>query len=104
MKILFSNLWEIFFPKCQAVTVTFTNPLATQDFRAFIDNILNIIFTVGLPLSVVMMLIGGILIVSAGGDQSQIEKGKKILFYTLVGLTLLFMARGLVELMDYLIR
>lgn len=104
MENFFLSFLKIFFPECQAITISFANPLATRDFREFVENIINVIFTVALPLAVVMLVVGGILIVTASGNQSQIENGKKFLIYTLVGVVILLSAKGLVNLLEYLVR
>lgn len=98
------SFFLIFFPECQAITVTFANPLATQDFRVFIENIINVIFTVALPLAVVMLIVGGILIVTAAGNQSQIENGKKLITFTLIGVVIILAAKGIFNLFEYLLR
>ncbi len=85
-------------------TITFANPLRTQDFRVFIENIINIIFTISLPLAVVMLIFSAILIVTASDNEAQVEKGKKLIVYILAGLAIVLTTRGIVALIEYLVR
>jgi hypothetical protein len=96
----------LFFPEwiqAQPTRIVF-RPFPTEDFRVFIENIINLIFTISLPLVVVMLVFAAILIVTAAGNQAQIESGKKFIIYTLIGLTIVLMSKGIVALIGYLIR
>lgn len=73
-KIFFLLLLVPFFVSA----VSFPNPLRTNNFWEFVRQILNLIFTIAVPLAVVIIIIGGGLLVTAGGNEKQIEMGKNV--------------------------
>lgn len=103
MKKIFFLL--LFFPfLVSAKTITFQNPLRTNNFWEFVRQILNLIFTLAVPLTVVIIIIGGLLLVTAGGNEKQVEMGKKCIMYSLIGLVLIIMSNGIIRLLQYLIQ
>jgi len=42
-----------------------------------------------------MVLIGAFYIMSAGGDPGRLKTGKDIIFYTVIGLVIVFLARAI---------
>ncbi len=87
-----------------AQTITFTNPLRSASFQRLVENTINVIFTLSLPLTVVMIVVGGIIMVTAGGSEAQIESGKKIITYTLIGFLIVLMSKGIMALIEYLVK
>lgn len=83
-------------------TITFRNPFSTSDFWELVGTILNILFTVALPLTLILVITGGILITTAGGNERNVELGKKCIIYSLIGLLLIIMSRGIIGLLIYL--
>ena len=61
------------------------------DLVPLINNIIKFITeVVVLPLSVIAMIAAGIYILTAAGNESQLQKGKAILTYTIIGLVVSF--------------
>lgn len=87
-----------------AEVIRFENPLQTPSFRELMNNLINFVFTFALPLTVVAIILGGILIVTAGGDERKIALGKKFVVAALVGLIIVISARGIMSLLSYLIK
>jgi hypothetical protein len=106
MTNFFFLLLSIFLPKIALAQtiVTFPNPLQTSNFWVLVNNILNIIFTVSLPIVIVLIIVGAILIVTAAGNERQISMGKNCIVYSLVGLSLVLMSKGIMGLIAYLLR
>ena len=50
------------------------------------------------PLAVISMLIGGILMITAGGNQNQLERSKSIFYNTVIGIIIAFGAWLIVNL------
>ncbi len=50
-----------------------------------------------MPFAVIMLLWGGILMITAGGDSGQLEKGKKYLTWAIIGLVVAFAAWIIVD-------
>lgn len=65
---------------------------------ALIVNITEFLFEdIALPLAGLLFLIGGIMMLTAGGAESRFKKGKEILVNTLVGLVIVLSAFAIVN-------
>ena len=65
-----------------------------------IDNIINVIFTLGLAIAPIMIIIAGYYFITAMGQPEKINTAKKIILWTLIGLLVLFSARGFILLFE----
>ena len=84
-------------------TITFSSPVKNLEKLVLI--ILNYLFTAGLFLATILIVYAGILMISAGGNEEQFSKGKKLIIYAILGLLVVIMGRGLVDLIkNYLLR
>lgn len=73
------------------VNTKIENPLgdSISDIPSFIEAILNIVLTVGVPIVTLAIIYAGFLFVKAQGNPEELGKAKKTLMYTLVGAALL---------------
>ena len=69
---------------------------ATGDVRTSIVGILNFLLGFLALLAVVFVVVGGVRILVAGGNQEQVQAGKKTIIYAIVGLMIVFFARILI--------
>lgn len=60
-------------------------------------NVLNFLLTIIGILAIIMLIIGGIMYLTAAGDEDQIDRGKKIVKYSLIGITIALAALVLVR-------
>lgn len=74
------------------------NPLAATTLAEVIDSIANTVFYIVTSLAVLLIMIGGFFILSAGGNPAQISRGKKIIIYTIIGFAIMVLARGIIDL------
>ncbi len=84
-----------------SVSVAFAqliNPIEHDKFEDFLAGIINFLFGFGLAIAPLFFIIAAFYFLTAGGDPKQIETGKRIIIYTLIGLVVIFMAGGLVAL------
>ena len=65
--------------------VTYENPLKVNSFTKLIQNFLTQVQAIVGWLAVIMIVVGGIVYITATGRSGQIELGKKILTYALLG-------------------
>ncbi len=79
-----------------AVTIDIENPLIYETFDALIEAIINFIFNIALVLAPLMIIVGAVYFVTAAGDIKRIETGKNIITYTLIGLVIVLLAKGLI--------
>ncbi len=84
----------------EATTVRIPNPLIHESFGSLLDAIITFLaFYLGPPIATIMLIVAGFYFVTAAGDPAKIEKAKEIIIWTLIGLLILFSAKGLVVLL-----
>src|SRR3989344_3315979 len=82
-------------------TFKITNPLASGGANTVLDLIgvvLTWITNISIPIAVILILWAGLLMLTAGVKQTNWQKGKDILKYTVIGLAIIFIGRGFVTL------
>jgi len=95
--IVFSLLFSLFLPLiCQAIIID--NPLKkAESFIDLVDIITNFIFWVGIAIGPLMIIIGGFYFLTAAGSEEKIRTAKNIILYTVIGLAIILLAKGLVS-------
>lgn len=78
-----------------ADVIEIQNPLQSDDFEVIIDNVIDFIFKIAIPLVPLMIIYAGLLFVTAGGNISQIDQAKKIIVWTAVGLAIVLLSKGI---------
>jgi len=66
-------------------------------FRQLALTVLNFFLGFLGLLAVVMIIYGGVLYVSAAGDEGKIDKGKKIIMYAIVGIVIILLSFAIVN-------
>ena len=78
-------------------TVTIPNPLGTDSIPEVIGRIIDFLLKVAVPLATLVVLYAGFLFLTAGGDTEKINQAKKALLWAVIGVVVLMMARGVIE-------
>ncbi len=84
--------------------LTLVSPIRWDNFPDFLNGIINYLFWFGLALAPVFIIVAAFYFVTAAGNKNQIETGKRIITYTVIGLVLIIMAKGAVELVERMFR
>lgn len=71
-----------------------TNPLVGKG--GILNNVANILATVGGIIVVIMIIVGGIKYVTSSGDSAQAASAKNTIIYGLIGLIVIILARSIV--------
>ena len=79
------------------------NPLKTESFEVIIDNLIDFIFKIAIPIVPLMVIFSGFLFVTAGGNVAQLERAKKVLIWTVIGLAILLLSKGLFVIIQKLL-
>lgn len=79
------------------------NPLSAYTFQELITKIVNYIATVVGGLAVIVFIWAGILFLTSGGNETQLSKAKKALFYAAIGLAIALAASGLIYTVRFII-
>ena len=87
----------------ESAIITIENPLQAEELEVIIDNIIDFIFKIAIPLVPLMIIYAGFLFVTAAGNISQIDRAKKIMVWTVVGLAILLLSKGILTIIKQLI-
>ena len=97
-KLLYLSLLIAIFAPTISSAVEIPNPLTTKDFQTLIDRIISLVFTIGLALAPISIIIAGILFMTAQGEPGKIQTAQNIIKWTFIGLIILICSRAIVEL------
>lgn len=75
------------------------NPLRFDNLLEVIGGLSNFFFTLALFLLPVIIVTGGIFFITAGGNPSKIETGKKIITLGIIGFIITLAANGFINLL-----
>lgn len=79
------------------------SPLAATTIEGIIKGIISFLFEIGIVLAPLMILAGGFLFVTAGGNLEQINRAKKIILWTIIGFLIVLLAQGIIGLIENLL-
>jgi len=60
------------------------------DFITFIKNVITFLLQIIIPLGVIMIVWGGFVIMTAGGNPGKVDSGKKIITAAVIGIAIAF--------------
>lgn len=79
-----------------AIEIRIDNPLNYDTFEDLVNAIIGFFFILAVALAPLMIIIGAFYILTAGGDEKKVNTGKNIILYTVIGLIIILIARGLI--------
>jgi len=85
------------------ITIEIKNPLAAENFEDIINNLIDFVFNIAIVLTPLMIILGGVLFVTAAGNLEQVTRAKKIIIWTLVGFFIVLLAKGISDLIATLL-
>jgi len=71
------------------------NPISSQTLPQLLENVLNFLFGLSIVILPIIILYGGILLLTAGGDPQKISRARTILLWAVVAFAIILLARGL---------
>jgi hypothetical protein len=77
-------------------TISLPNPLSCQDLGCILTQIISKIAQLAIPIVVIMVLIGGFQIMTAGGNEEKVKEGKSTIKWAVIGYIIILLANGLV--------
>lgn len=88
-----------FFKPVVANAVTLDPPIPYLTFAELLNAIIKVIFNISLAVVPLMIIIAGVMFITAAGNPQQIDTAKRIIFYTLIGFIIILLSRGIMELL-----
>ena len=100
--ILFFNIIDIVLAACPAgATNCLDNPLGTDDPRVFIGRLIKGILGLSGSIALLMFVYGGVVYLTAQGENERIQRAKNTLTWATVGLAVIF---GSYAFLNYLFK
>ena len=76
------------------------NPITATSFESVIDNAIDFVFKIAIVLAPLMVVIGGFLLLTAGGNISQVGRAKSLLLWTAIGFLVVLLSKGILAIID----
>ncbi len=85
---------------------TLENPLGSgyDNIEDLVKGISSWIIKFSIPIAFIIILYGGIMMLTAGANPANFEKGKKALTYAVLGLSVIFIGRGFITLIQSILK
>ena len=77
-------------------SVTLPNPLggSCTDLVCPLNALINFLYSLAVPICVIMVLVGGFQMVTAAGDPAKFSTGRKTILYAVIGFAVILIAGG----------
>ncbi|MBZ9578310.1 hypothetical protein KJA14_00435 [Patescibacteria group bacterium] len=102
-KIIFPILLFSFLIPFLAEGIVIPNPLDATTFEELIEKLIDLIFWVAVAITPLMIIVAGFYFVTAAGDPEKIRKAKNIILWTIVGLAIVLLAKGIISMIRQII-
>lgn len=60
------------------------------EFNKLIENVMNFMLTIAIPLAIVVIIYGGFLLMTSGGSEKRIADGRQAILAAIIGLAIVF--------------
>lgn len=93
-------------------SITLPNPLACTSTTTpagapifcLLEKILLFLFNIAIPITVIMVLVGGFQILTAAGDPEKFSTGRKTILYAAAGFAVVVLANSLIAIIQSILR
>jgi len=75
-----------------------TNPLSYDTLEEILDAVAGFLFTISIPIMVIIIIIGAFQLITAGGSEEKIRKGKKTITWAVIGFVVVLVAGSIASL------
>jgi len=86
-------------PGPSAGVFTFPNPLGATSFTDLINTLINFLFTLAVIVAPILLVIAGVIFMTAAGDPGRVKTARSMLLWTIVGFGIILISKGLVEVL-----
>jgi len=84
--------------------ITIEPPTTYKTFGELINAVVDFIFNIALVVAPIMLIIGGFYFVTAAGDPGKIKTAKDIIWYAVIGLGVVLLAKGLIAVLTEVLK
>jgi len=76
------------------------NPLESDDFIELLNNIIEALIILSVPIAVIMIIWAAFLLTTSGGNENKVATAKKTILYTVIGFVILLFSKGIASLIE----
>ena len=76
---------------------------STTDFAKIVENTLLWLLSVAGVITIFMLVVGGIMYMTAGGDEQKVTTAKKVVTWTIIGLGLILISYSIMAVLDQIL-
>ena len=87
----------IFFVILSGTAYALDNPLGYSSFSKLINHIIDFFFNIALLVAPLTIIIGAFYFITAGGNPAQVQTGKTLIQYALIGFFIILISKGLIN-------
>ena len=91
------------FVHSQGIDITIENPLDADTLEELIEGIITFIFWVASAMAPLMIVIGAFYLLTSSGNPQQVDAGKKIILYTLIGYVIILVSKGIIVIVKQIL-
>jgi type IV secretory pathway VirB2 component (pilin) len=103
--VLFSPLMVAAQAMPSGADVTIPNPLgANATIADILNRIINFLLAVAGPIAVLVVVIAGIMYMTAGGSQERLGQAKRALWWAVIGIAILLFSKGIVTVIQAILK
>ena len=81
-------------------TTCICNPIPYGTIPEVVAAIANFIFIISIPITSLMVVIGGVMFMTSGGDPKKVEQAKKLLLYAVIGLAIILLSKTIAAVIE----
>ena len=85
------------------LAIEIKNPLGVNSFEDLIGKIIDFLVKIGVIIAPIFIIFAGFLFLTAGGDPNKISTAKNLILWTLVGLAILLVGKGLISILKQIL-
>lgn len=78
----------------------FTNPLESKTITEFLLKIIDILLVFALPITVLFIMYGGFMLVTAQGESGKLEKGRNAILWAVIGGVIALGAKVIIDVIQ----
>lgn len=101
--IIICGIFLLAIPIIPLMAVTIEDPLGGKEAKTIISTITNALSTLAIVVGAIMIIVSGFMYMTSGGNQERIEKAKKTLLYTVIGVAIVIAADFIIDLVQELL-
>ncbi len=90
--------------ECPPDTICIDNPLEAETITEVINAIIGLLKIIALPLAMIMIIWGGIQVLTAAGSEDKLSQGQKTITWAVIGLAIVYVDGSIVGFIEELLK